>query len=240
VIGRAGRMKTPWRHASWRVVDVETTGLDPRTDEVISFAVVPIEGGRIVSGAHTSGLVRPRRTPSPDSIKMHGLRAADLANAPAPATAAPRFAAALAGGLIVVHYGRIERTFLAPMLAGVGRRYPRHVADTEILGRLWLLGRGIPTPPILPLSRLAGELGLPVHRPHDALGDALTTAQVFLALASHLETDGPENTVTLTRGQQRLAGWRATGFVPLPPAPAATPGTLRLDQGVNHACKGNR
>ena len=40
------------------------------------------------------------------------------------------------------------------------------------------------------LSDLARSFRLPVHRPHHADGDALTTAQVFLALAAHLE--GPE------------------------------------------------
>ena len=38
------------------------------------------------------------------------------------------------------------------------------------------------------LSVLARSLNLPVHRPHHADGDALTTAQVFIALATHLET----------------------------------------------------
>jgi DNA polymerase III epsilon subunit-like protein len=37
------------------------------------------------------------------------------------------------------------------------------------------------------LSGLARSLGLPVHRPHHADGDALTTAQVFIALATHLD-----------------------------------------------------
>ena len=38
------------------------------------------------------------------------------------------------------------------------------------------------------LSDLARSLGLPVHRPHHADGDALTTAQVFIALANHLDS----------------------------------------------------
>ena len=36
------------------------------------------------------------------------------------------------------------------------------------------------------LEWLAGDLGLPVVNPHHALGDAITTAEVFLALASRL------------------------------------------------------
>ena len=39
--------ETPWREAGYAVVDLETTGLDPKQDEIISFAAVPIDAGRI-------------------------------------------------------------------------------------------------------------------------------------------------------------------------------------------------
>ena len=39
---------------------------------------------------------------------------------------------------------------------------------------------------------MAHDLGLPTHRPHHADGDALTTAQAFIALATHLEAVGFE------------------------------------------------
>jgi DNA polymerase-3 subunit epsilon len=44
-----------------------------------------------------------------------------------------------------------------------------------------------------------------VHSPHHALGDALTTAQVFLALASHLEQHGQRSVRDLMRAERRLA-----------------------------------
>jgi DNA polymerase-3 subunit epsilon len=73
-----------WRTARFIVVDVETTGLDPRRDEVISFAAVPVESGRVIAGQAVSGLVRPPAPLSPRSIEIHGLRAQDLAAAPPP------------------------------------------------------------------------------------------------------------------------------------------------------------
>ena len=208
------RRRVSWRETEWRVVDVETTGLDRSVDEAISYAVVPIRDGRIASGEHTSGLVRPQRRPSPESVRVHGLRAVDLEGAPTPEEVGPRLVDALTGGVLVAHFAVVERTFLGPILAGAGMRFPRQVADTEVLGRLWLIGRGQPVPPVLGLSALAAELGLPAHRPHDALGDALTTAQSFLALASHLEADGPVTTASLLGAGRRLADLRRYGLVP--------------------------
>jgi DNA polymerase-3 subunit epsilon len=40
------------------------------------------------------------------------------------------------------------------------------------------------------LERVAIELGLPIVSPHHASGDAITTAQVFLALANRLASRG--------------------------------------------------
>ena len=50
---------------------------------------------------------------------------------------------------------------------------------------------------------LAGGLGLPVHRPHHALGDALTTAQAFIALATHLERYAPQTVHSLSSAKRR-------------------------------------
>ena len=53
------------------------------------------------------------------------------------------------------------------------------------------------------LGPLAAELGLPVHAPHHARGDALTTAQAFLALATHLEALG-RGSIRSLRGAERI------------------------------------
>ena len=53
----------------------------------------------------------------------------------------------------------------------------------------------------------AVELGLCVHTPHHALGDALTTAEVFLAMVSRLERVTPALTVrALVETSRRHAG----------------------------------
>ena len=196
---------TPWREARFCVVDLETTGLDPRRDEVVAWAAVPVAGGRIALGDACEGLARPERDPPPTAVLVHGLRAADLAAAPAQAEAAAALGDVLAGRVLVAHAAWVERGFLGALLRANGARLRGPVIDTEALGRLWLAARGGEAPRALPLGRLAAELGLPAHRPHTAAGDALTTAQAFLALATHLERlGGPETVRSLARAPERL------------------------------------
>ena len=52
------------------------------------------------------------------------------------------------------------------------------------------------------LSELAKSLGLPVHRRHTADGDALTTAQAFIALATHLDAFEPQTAESLVRASR--------------------------------------
>src|SRR5204863_8260625 len=67
----------PWREIDFTVIDLETTGLDPGTDEIISFATVSVSGGRITLADARYELVRPERAPDADTIRIHGLREAD-------------------------------------------------------------------------------------------------------------------------------------------------------------------
>jgi DNA polymerase III subunit epsilon len=181
---------TSWRAARFAVVDVETTGLDRLSDEVLSFAAVPIEAGRALAGAAVTGLVRPTGRPSPASIEIHGLLAADLAAAPpAPEAFAP-LVAVLRGRTPVAHAAWVERDFLRPRLRPLGYRMPRRIVDTAVLWRALCIDRGDGDPGWSALDAVATALALPSHRPHVAAGDALTTAQVFLALATHLEARG--------------------------------------------------
>ena len=151
-----------WRSARFLVVDVETTGLDPSRDEIVSFAGVPVEEGRALAGAAVSGLVRPSAAPAPSSIEIHGLRAADLAAAPEAARgAARRSRRRLRGRTPVAHAAWVERAFLRPPLRALGTRLPRRIVDTALLWRLLCIMRGDGDPGWTPLAAVAGGLGCP-------------------------------------------------------------------------------
>jgi DNA polymerase-3 subunit epsilon len=201
--------RMPWRQARFCAVDLELSGLDPRRDEILSFGAVPIEDGRVVLGSAAQGLVSPAGPISESSIRIHGLRVADLEHAPALDEAIDPLLAAMAGSIPVVHAAAVERRFLTPALRRQGLRLRRPMVDTAVLGLVWLHERDGRDQRHLTLTDLARELGLPSHRPHEAAGDALTTAQAFIALASLLDARSPESVRSLVRADRRLERIRA-------------------------------
>jgi DNA polymerase-3 subunit epsilon len=207
---------TPWRETTFTVIDLEMTGLNPANDEIISFATVTVRHGRVQLHDARYELVRPDRMPSWDTIRIHGLREADLAEAPPLDEALDGLLEALARRPVVAHVASIDAGFLSAALEPHGLNLRNPVVDTAALAmelsRLrrerppsnaggTTTGIAVSTPG---LGDLARWLGLPVHRPHEADGDALTTAQAFIALATHLECF--ENPLTLGSLQRISAG----------------------------------
>jgi DNA polymerase-3 subunit epsilon len=194
-----------WRRAGWCAIDLELTGLDPRRHEIIALGAVPVEEGRVVLGGARYTLVRPTHAPKHDAVLVHKLRLADLLDAPPIEYAVDLLLETLAGRVPVFHTAAVERAFLTPLLARRRVRLP-DPADTEVLGRTWLRERDGQAPAGIALSRLSGALGLPAEPPHHALGDAVTTAQAFVALATHLDRVSRQTVASLVHAGQN--SWR--------------------------------
>ena len=95
--------RTPWRQAGWCVVDFELTGVNPRDDEIISFGAIPVDDGRVRLVEASSALVRPAREIEEAAIRVHGIRAVDLADAPRLADAIAPLIETIAGrGLVFI------------------------------------------------------------------------------------------------------------------------------------------
>ncbi|HET6868658.1 MAG TPA: exonuclease domain-containing protein [Solirubrobacteraceae bacterium] len=195
----------PWREAGWCAVDLEMTGLDPRTDQIMAIGAVPMDEGRIQLGAGMYTLVRASKRSQVGAVLVHKLRLADVVDAPSLDHAIDLLLTTLAGRVPVFHTAAIETAFLERQFARRRLRLPA-AADTEALGRRWLAHRDGQAPQSIPLGRLAGALGQPAETPHHALGDALTTAKLFISLASLLDTVAPQTVGSLlAAGERRLS-----------------------------------
>jgi DNA polymerase-3 subunit epsilon len=191
-----------WREAGLCAIDFETTGLD-ENHEIIAWATVPVTDGRVTLRDSRYRLVRPERMPDARTIPIHGLRREELTGARSLAEVIDELIEAITGRALVAHVASIERRFLGAALQDAGLKLRNPIIDTaELAARLFARdGREVPSP--IRLGALADELGLPVHRRHEADGDALTTAQVFLALATRLDTIEPQTIGSLASAGRR-------------------------------------
>jgi DNA polymerase-3 subunit epsilon len=186
-----------WRDAAYVALDFETTGLDLAVDRIVSFGAVPVLGGAVHLGGARHELVDPgEHPPSRSSVEIHQIRPIDLVDA-LPATEA----AGVLGGLLdrrflVAWYAPVEQSFLASSLGVSVARWARRSIDVRDL-LIFLEG---PDAARVSLSRAAETNGVPVADPHQALDDALVTAQLFLVLATRLDAlHGPRTTEDLLR-----------------------------------------
>lgn len=178
---------TPAAELRLLAIDVETTGLDPATDHLLSVGFVPVDGHAVALSGARRLHVRP-----PDGVgvsaTIHGLTDDLLAQGIPPRAALDAVIEALTGRVLLAHYARLEVGFLAQACrTAYGRELPLRVIDTLELGRRALPAMTQPAPGSLRLWTLRERFGLPVYPAHDALQDALACAELYLAQVAELE-----------------------------------------------------
>ena len=186
-------------------VDVETTGLEPGRDRLLSVGLVPVDGPRIdLSGADSvlvgadddEGLTS-RSGVVGQSATLHGITDDALAAGARPADVLDRVFAALTGRVLLAHFSALETGFLGDLCARVhGVRPPFVTVDTLDMHLRVLTGGSdadVTTGPMRGEVRLWAareRYGLPRYRAHDALVDALACAELYLAQTAELADRG--------------------------------------------------
>lgn len=164
-------------------IDSETTGLDTRSAELVSLAAVKIRGDRVLASESLDLRLQRPASLSGDSICIHGLRGIDLEGGESIETALRRFLEfignrPLVGWCLDFDLSIINRE-LRPRFGFDLPNAGIDVAHTYVRQ----LRRSHPEiEPGLRFEQVAGALGVPVMGRHTALGDAVTTALMYLRL----------------------------------------------------------
>ena len=174
------------RDLNYTVFDTETTGLDPRGgDEIISIGAMRIINRRILFEESFEQLVDPKRRISTASIEIHGIQLQVLEGCPTIDKVLPEFRSFCSDSVLVGHNVAFDMSFLKMNEAKTGISFNNPVLDTLLLSAVVH-----PTQDLHSLDSIAERLELQIEGRHTALGDAVVTAQIFLALISLLEERG--------------------------------------------------
>ncbi len=188
---------TPADELRLLAVDLETTGLDPRCDQVLSVGWVPVDGRSIdLSGARR--FVVRAGVEVGQSATVHRLTDDEVAAGMPLDEVLPRLLAALRGRVLLAHFTDIEEQFLSRACRErYGAPLPVARVDTLELQRRLIVGRGAAPMRIgLRLWTARERFGLPSYPAHDALQDALACAELYLGQVAELSARAP---VTLRR-----------------------------------------
>jgi polyribonucleotide nucleotidyltransferase len=157
------------------VLDVETTGTDPKMADLLEIAVVKVKGGKISD--RWSTFVKP--TQPILGNQMHGITDKDVAKAPSPADAAKQAIDYIGDALVVGHNVIFDLGFLEE--AGGARIDQARLVDTLTLAR-----EGYPDLQNYKLDTLADVFGIDLTQNHRALPDAEATANLLIRFAADL------------------------------------------------------
>ena len=172
--------------SSFLVCDAEMSSLELDKGELLSLGWVLVEEGavQLVSARHR--LIKPSGSVG-QSAAIHQLRDCELEDAADAQTALSELLRVAAGRVLVFHHASLDlaylnrlclQTFQAPLLLPV---VDTMAMEQRILGRRDQALR----PGDLRLQACRSRYGLPDYPAHNALVDALATAELLLAQIAH-------------------------------------------------------
>jgi DNA polymerase III subunit epsilon len=192
--------------AAFSSIDVETTGIDPRNDEIISFASVPMRGGKIQAGNSTYTLIKPAFYKI-TAMKYHGISDHDLESAPTFKEMADSILKALEG-ILIGHSVDFDYRLLVRFFKQRGIKLERETIDIAQVER-WLCRKAGKMGMDLTFEAMMARYGFKESYRHNALADAFFVAQMFQNQLLRLSERGIDTVKGLKKAMKsyRYALW---------------------------------
>ncbi len=181
--------------------DLETTGLDARTDAIIEIGAVRIRDGQVAD--KFASFAQPGHLLSAKTVSLTGITDELLRDAPTPAQAVDAFLDWVGDTPLCAHNAAFDTGFIREYCRKSGRSFDPLYFDTMILAQYLL-----PKLPNHKLDTVATALGLPPFQHHRAYEDADVCGQILSALLPMLRERGVERAAQINRA---LAGTKRGG-----------------------------
>ncbi len=159
--------------AAYVVLDVETTGLNTYTDQIIEIGAVRIENG--VEVAEFSQLINPGRAVPEKVAQLTGITTAMLRDQPDLMSVMPDFKKFCDGAVLVAHNASFDIAFFRRAFRDAGFEFAYPVLDT-----LALVRNQFPNYKNHKLGNVCKQLGISLANAHRAVHDARATGLVLL------------------------------------------------------------
>jgi DNA polymerase-3 subunit epsilon len=165
-------------------VDCETTGFDTKLDDIISISAIRIAGNRILTSQTFNAYVRPEAEMRADAIRVHQLRAIDVANARPMREVLPEFLDFLGGRPLVGYWIDYDAAMIDRYVKSYyGFNLPNRRIEVSGLYYDRKYGDAPQGTQIdLSFAAITRDLGLRTLTLHDAFNDALSAGEMYVQL----------------------------------------------------------
>lgn len=177
---------TDARRVPFLAVDLETTALDPAEGEIASIGWVPIDHNRVLLAGAEHHLIAVNHGVGQSAV-FHQISDSELSAAESVGYALRRFLQVARGRVLVFHNAELDLGFLNAVMGKLfGVPLVAPIVDTLRLEQTKLLRvrEGL-APGELRLFACRERYGLPDYPAHNALTDAIATAELLLAHIAH-------------------------------------------------------
>ena len=164
-------------------LDFETTGMNAVRDQLLSIGCVNIHRGKIQLNTCYHQIVRTRGKLQKDNVAIHQITDSEKELGAELKQAVDDLLKMMAGKVLLVHFARIERGFLQEACKQIyGIVPPLIMIDTlALIKRRYDLKDVNYDPSDLRLANVRESFQLPSYFAHNALNDAIATAELLLA-----------------------------------------------------------
>ena len=170
-------------HDEYVCLDCETTGLNPKKDEILSIGAVIIKKNKILMRKTLNIFVKPSNSVTEESIKIHHIRPIDLENAIDPKDAILELLEFIGSRPIVGYYIKFDIAIISKYTKQyIGIALPN--LQVEVSSMYYKSKKRSSDYEFVDLKfdTIMKELDVPELGKHDALNDAIMTAMIFLKL----------------------------------------------------------
>lgn len=165
------------------IFDTETTGLNPKKDEILSIGAVIVKGNKILTSQKFELFVKPTKTINEESIKIHQIRNIDLQNGLEAKEAILQFLHFIGSRPLVGYYIEFDVKMVNKYVKSfLGITLPNQTIEVSGIyhdKKMKLIPDGTID---LRFDVMMKDLGLPIFGKHDALNDAVMTAMMYVKL----------------------------------------------------------
>jgi DNA polymerase-3 subunit epsilon len=153
------------------VLDVETSGLDPKNNRIVEIALVTFQDGVPIDEWNT--LLNPEGSVGPTNI--HGISEFDVQDAPKFHDVEEDIKARISNVVVVAHNAKFDLAFLRNEFLRSSNFTPELINICTLSASAYYL-------PDIPRRRLVdccSEIGIEIENSHSALGDAIATGKLM-------------------------------------------------------------